>query len=97
MTTATLPTDPNGTTIEARSRGSGSSHSATCQSLTAVAIAAPCSMLSWVGAPTSGFSTPNSISHRSRSCSRRNGKSDPGGCPFGGQASVRAAFGLARG
>src|SRR5207253_8014639 len=45
----------NGTIMEARSRGSGSSHSATCQSFTAVARAASSSGFIWRPAGVSGI------------------------------------------
>ena len=61
-------------TIDARSRGSGSSHSAICQSLMAGASAAPYSRFSCSPAPSSGFSTPYSTSQASSSCSRSEGE-----------------------
>ena len=79
----------NGTTIEARKRGSGSSHSATCQSLTAVASAASRSGFCCRPAGVSGISVAYATLYGSRKSWRENATSEPLRRPEGGRASSR--------
>ena len=73
--------------IDARSRGSGSSHLSICQSFTALANAAAYSRLGMSGTAVRQFRIPNSMFQRSSNCSRIKSRSEPGRSPDGGHAS----------
>jgi len=86
------------TTSVPRRRASLSSHSATCQSLCAVASASAKPILrSLPTLPNSGMRIPLMMLNGSRCCSRIKSRSDPGGPPDGGQASRRQINGAERG